>query len=113
MMVSLEAINMPPKTGNIHRSCLLAILGARKSATLTARNSFHHFSDYQKIRSISQQICMFYPAILRDIMLTEYSSMLTPNQLRHFFEAKSLGWKQFWNKLQHSYFILCRYFLRQ
>ena len=26
MMVSLEAINMPLKTGNIHRSCLLAIL---------------------------------------------------------------------------------------
>ena len=29
---------------------------------------------------------MFYPAILRDIMLREYSSMLTPNQLRHFLK---------------------------
>ena len=36
VMVSLETINMPPKTGNIHRACLSAILGAQKSAKLVS-----------------------------------------------------------------------------
>ena len=76
-MVSLEAINMPPKTGSIHRCCLLAILGALKSAMLPTRNLFHRFSDYYKICSIIQQMCMSYLLILRDIACFIASLIIT------------------------------------